>query len=165
MTNASSTASQLEQLKKLTTVVADTGDFERKTPLDESTRAIYLIMRPYFNPLLLQYGLETTDEAPALADAVLDHDRCLQWSQKACRAELLCHWRLVHDIAARFDPPKLQWLAIDEFACHALVFHRRCDQVARALARPTGAPPAMAAAHALRHWGFPGLPRTGESTC
>lgn len=79
-------------------------------------------------------------EGPALADAVLDHDRCLQWSQKACRAELLCHWRLVHDIAARFDPPKLQWLAIDEFACHALVFHRRCDQVARALARPTGAP-------------------------
>lgn len=29
MTNASSTVSQLEQLKKLTTVVADTGDFER----------------------------------------------------------------------------------------------------------------------------------------
>ncbi|MFG0401331.1 TetR/AcrR family transcriptional regulator [Pseudomonas sp. zjy_11] len=42
------------------------GDFERKTPLDETTRAIHLIMRPYFNPLLLQYGLETTDEAPAL---------------------------------------------------------------------------------------------------
>lgn len=48
-----------------------TGDFERKTPLDETTRAIHLIMRPYFNPLLLQYGLETTDEAPALLSSLV----------------------------------------------------------------------------------------------
>lgn len=47
------------------------GDFERKTPLDETTRAIHLIMRPYFNPLLLQYGLETTDEAPALLSSLV----------------------------------------------------------------------------------------------
>ena len=31
-----------------------TGDFERKTPLDETTMAIYLVMRPYLNPLLLK---------------------------------------------------------------------------------------------------------------
>ncbi|MBL0949130.1 MAG: TetR/AcrR family transcriptional regulator [Pseudomonas sp.] len=47
------------------------GDFERKTPLDETTRAIHLIMRPYFNPLLLQYGLDTTDEAPALLSSLV----------------------------------------------------------------------------------------------
>jgi len=41
------------------------GEFERKTPLDETATAIYLVMRPYLNPLLLQYNLDTTDAAPA----------------------------------------------------------------------------------------------------
>lgn len=41
------------------------GDFERKTPLDETAAAIYLVMRPYLNPLLLQYSFDYTDEAPA----------------------------------------------------------------------------------------------------
>lgn len=40
------------------------GDFERKTPLDETTKAIYLVMHPYINPLLLQHSLQYTDEAP-----------------------------------------------------------------------------------------------------
>lgn len=40
------------------------GDFERKTPLDETTMAVYLVMRPYLNPLLLQHGFDYTDEAP-----------------------------------------------------------------------------------------------------
>jgi AcrR family transcriptional regulator len=40
------------------------GDFERKTPLDETVTAIYLVMRPYLNPLLLQHGFDYTDEAP-----------------------------------------------------------------------------------------------------
>jgi len=43
----------------------ETEDFERKTPLDETATAIYLVMRPYLNPLLLQYSLDYTDEAPA----------------------------------------------------------------------------------------------------
>lgn len=48
------------------------GDFERKTPLDETAMAIYLVMRPYLNPLLLQYNLDSTDVAPAqLASLVL----------------------------------------------------------------------------------------------
>ncbi len=41
MTNVSSSTSQLEQLKKLTTVVADTGDFERMRafqPQDATTK-------------------------------------------------------------------------------------------------------------------------------
>lgn len=41
------------------------GDFERKTPLDETSMAIYLVMRPYLNPLLLQHSFDYTDEAPA----------------------------------------------------------------------------------------------------
>ncbi|KPC31723.1 TetR family transcriptional regulator [Pseudomonas syringae pv. cilantro] len=41
------------------------GDFERKTPLDETVMAIYLVMRPYINPLLLQHGFDYTDEGPS----------------------------------------------------------------------------------------------------
>ena len=48
-----------------------TGDFERKTPLDEATMAILLVMRPYLNPLLLQHGLDYTDEAPILLSSLI----------------------------------------------------------------------------------------------
>jgi len=41
------------------------GDFERKTPLDETALAVYLVMRPFMNPLLLQYSFDYTAEAPA----------------------------------------------------------------------------------------------------
>ncbi|SHJ77305.1 transcriptional regulator, TetR family [Paraburkholderia terricola] len=48
------------------------GDFERKTPLDETAMAIYLVMRPYLNPLILQHSFDYTVEAPAqLASLVL----------------------------------------------------------------------------------------------
>ena len=48
------------------------GDFERKTPLNETVMAIYLVMRQYLNPLLLQHNLDFTEEAPArLAGLVL----------------------------------------------------------------------------------------------
>ncbi|MET0266840.1 MAG: TetR/AcrR family transcriptional regulator [Duganella sp.] len=40
-------------------------DFERKTPLDEASNAICLVMRPYLNPLLLQYSLDSVNDAPA----------------------------------------------------------------------------------------------------
>ncbi|NHZ81414.1 TetR family transcriptional regulator [Massilia sp. CCM 8695] len=43
----------------------DSDDFERKTPLDEAATAIYLVMRPYLNPLLLQHSLDHTEDAPA----------------------------------------------------------------------------------------------------
>jgi AcrR family transcriptional regulator len=43
----------------------ETGEFERKTPLDEAASAIYLVMRPYLNPLLLQYNFDYTADAPA----------------------------------------------------------------------------------------------------
>jgi AcrR family transcriptional regulator len=48
------------------------GDFERKTPLDETATAIYLVMRPYLNPLLLQHSFDYAEDAPArLAGLVL----------------------------------------------------------------------------------------------
>ena len=43
----------------------ESEDFERKTPLDETARAIQLVMRPYLNPLLLQYSFDYAEEAPA----------------------------------------------------------------------------------------------------
>ena len=42
------------------------GEFERKTPLDETVEAIHLALRPYINPLLLQYNLDFVEEAPSL---------------------------------------------------------------------------------------------------
>ncbi|MCO8314195.1 TetR/AcrR family transcriptional regulator [Pseudomonas mandelii] len=42
------------------------GEFERKTPLDETVEAIHLALRPFINPLLLQYNLDLVEEAPSL---------------------------------------------------------------------------------------------------
>lgn len=49
----------------------ESGEFERKTPLDETASAIYLVMRPYINPVQLQYNLETAGEAAALLSALI----------------------------------------------------------------------------------------------
>lgn len=50
----------------------ETGEFERKTPLDETVHAIYLVMQPYINPLLLQHNLDLVEDAPAqLSNLVL----------------------------------------------------------------------------------------------
>ena len=50
----------------------ESGEFERKTPLDETVHAIYLVMLPFANPLLLQYNLDMIEEAPAqLSNLVL----------------------------------------------------------------------------------------------
>lgn len=49
-----------------------TGEFERKTPLDETVHVIYLVMHPYVNPLLLQHNLDLVDDAPTqLSNLVL----------------------------------------------------------------------------------------------
>ena len=48
------------------------GEFERKTPLDETVHAIFLVVQPYANPLLLQHNLDLIEEAPAqLSNLVL----------------------------------------------------------------------------------------------
>lgn len=47
------------------------GDFERKTPLDETTMAIYLVMRPYLNPLLLQHSFDYNEDAPTQLSSLI----------------------------------------------------------------------------------------------
>jgi AcrR family transcriptional regulator len=48
------------------------GEFEGKTPLDETVQAIYLVMLPFLSPLLLQYNLDRVEDAPLqLANLVL----------------------------------------------------------------------------------------------
>ncbi|KQV52108.1 TetR/AcrR family transcriptional regulator [Massilia sp. Root335] len=41
----------------------ESGEFERKTPLDETANAICLVMKPYISPLLLQYNLDGAQDA------------------------------------------------------------------------------------------------------
>ncbi|MHA3050153.1 TetR/AcrR family transcriptional regulator [Acinetobacter sp. ANC 4639] len=48
-----------------------TGDFERKTPLDEAVKAIYLVMRPYLHPLLLQHCIAYNSDAPVLLSSLV----------------------------------------------------------------------------------------------
>ena len=65
-----------ERIRQILTEVIregrEAGEFERKTPLDETVHAIDLVMQPYVNPLLLQYNLDRVDEAPAqLSNLVL----------------------------------------------------------------------------------------------
>lgn len=50
----------------------ENGEFERKTPLDETVHAIYLVMLPFVNPLLLQHNLDLVEDAPVqLSNLVL----------------------------------------------------------------------------------------------
>lgn len=42
----------------------ENGDFERKTPLDETVHSIFLVMQPYVNPLLLQHNLDLVEDGP-----------------------------------------------------------------------------------------------------
>lgn len=61
----------LELLRDILQQGRESGDFERKTPLDETVKAIHMVMRPYLNPLLLQHGLDYTDEAPLLLSSLV----------------------------------------------------------------------------------------------
>lgn len=49
----------------------EVGEFERKTPIDETANAIYLVMRPYMNPLLLQHNLSLADEVPVILSGLV----------------------------------------------------------------------------------------------
>ena len=57
-----------ERIRQIVTEIVregrESGEFERKTPLDETVHAIDLVMQPYVNPLLLQYSLDVAEEAP-----------------------------------------------------------------------------------------------------
>jgi AcrR family transcriptional regulator len=59
-------------MKEIVREGRESGEFERKTPLDETVHAIDLVMQPYVNPLLLQYSVDVAEEAPAqLSNLVL----------------------------------------------------------------------------------------------
>jgi len=62
----------LQQLiEKILLEGRQSGEFERKTPLDEATHAIYLVMRPYISPVELQYNLDTASSAAALLASLI----------------------------------------------------------------------------------------------
>jgi AcrR family transcriptional regulator len=65
-----------ERLRQILTDVVregrESGEFERKTPLDETVHAIFLVMTPFVHPLLLQYNLDLVEDAPVqLSNLVL----------------------------------------------------------------------------------------------
>ena len=71
-----STRAYCDRVKQIVTEIVregrESGEFERKTPLDETVNAIDLVMQPYVNPLLLQYSLDVAEEAPVqLSNLVL----------------------------------------------------------------------------------------------
>lgn len=43
----------------------ETGEFERKTPIDETSEAIMLVMQSFMNPLMLKHNLKGLPEDPA----------------------------------------------------------------------------------------------------
>ncbi len=47
------------------------GEFERKTPLDEITSAIFQVMRPYYSPVQLQYNLDTAAASAMLVSSLI----------------------------------------------------------------------------------------------
>ena len=47
------------------------GEFERKTPLDEAAHALYLVMRPYISPIQLQHNLDTAPAAATLLSSLI----------------------------------------------------------------------------------------------
>ncbi|MEK1942036.1 MAG: TetR/AcrR family transcriptional regulator [Pseudomonas sp.] len=49
----------------------ESGEFERKTPLDETANAIFLVIRPYVNSAQLQYNLDAAPEAAVLLPALI----------------------------------------------------------------------------------------------
>lgn len=63
----SSTSHQERMFELLQQIVLEgrqSGEFERKTPLDETCRAIFGAMQSFTNPLMLQYNLERVPETP-----------------------------------------------------------------------------------------------------
>ena len=47
------------------------GEFERKTPLDETVSALFLVIAPYVNPLLLPHNLDNAKQATVLLPSLI----------------------------------------------------------------------------------------------
>ncbi|QXI17958.1 TetR/AcrR family transcriptional regulator [Pseudomonas hamedanensis] len=63
------------QIKRFITEILregrEAGEFERKTPLDETVESIHLALRPFVNPLLLQHNLDFIEVAPTLTSNLI----------------------------------------------------------------------------------------------
>lgn len=63
----SSAVNYTNQLKKIVAGIINegrlNGEFERRSPLDETVDAIFLVLLPYINPVQLQYNLEVAPQA------------------------------------------------------------------------------------------------------
>ncbi|WP_261854851.1 TetR/AcrR family transcriptional regulator [Pectobacterium carotovorum] len=70
-----SAAAHEERLRQLIQQILlegrQSGEFERKTPLDETADAIYLVMRPYIVPAQLQYNLDTAASSAVLLSSLI----------------------------------------------------------------------------------------------
>lgn len=61
-------------LKLIESIVVEgrqAGEFERKTPLDEATYAIYMVMCPFINPVQLQFNLEAAPTAAVILSSLI----------------------------------------------------------------------------------------------
>lgn len=47
------------------------GEFEHQTPLDEATKAVFLVMKPFISPVQLQYNLDTAEYAALLLSSLI----------------------------------------------------------------------------------------------
>lgn len=61
----------LQTIQQILVAGRESGEFERKTPLDEAAQAIYLVIRPYVNAGLLQHNLETVPAAVVQLPALI----------------------------------------------------------------------------------------------
>lgn len=61
----------LETIQQILIEGRASGEFERKTPLDEAAQAIYLVIRPYVNAGLLQHNLDTVPAAVVQLPALI----------------------------------------------------------------------------------------------
>ena len=61
-------------LKLIESIVVEgrqAGEFERKTPLDEATYAIYMVMCPFINPVQLPFNRETAPTAAVILSSLI----------------------------------------------------------------------------------------------
>lgn len=63
------------QIKRFITDIVregrEVGEFERRTPLDETVESIHLALRPFVNPLMLQHNLDFIEVAPTLTSNLI----------------------------------------------------------------------------------------------
>lgn len=53
-----------EALRAIILFGRETGEFERKTPLDETCRVILQVMQPFSNAMMLHYNIDRAPDAP-----------------------------------------------------------------------------------------------------